>query len=586
MNWDQLSAILWLRWRLTRNQFARAGALNAVLSVIGMVLAAVLIIGAGVGGLLAGALGMSKAPPLAVLGIWDAIAMIFLFAWMIGVMAEMQRSETIDLGRLLHLPVSLRGIFVMNYLASLLTFSILIFLPGTMGLCAGLLWAAGWRMLPLVPLVFSFLFMVTAWTYCLRGWLVALMINPRRRRNVLVGMVMVMCLAGQAPNIYFNVFLRHQARVDKEQRKSGKGKTAASPARSSEGSGLRGGIPEVWINMQNYVPVLWLPKGAMALAEGDAWPSVLGSAGAFLLGAAGLGRAYRATIRFYQGREKTGAIKQTIPAQVRAKTRKNFLEKRVPFVGEDTAAMTLAFFRSASRAPEIKMALFSSVIMIAAMAPVMFLSGFNKSGETAQLFITTGVVAFALFGELQPIFNQFGYDRDGFRALVLSPARRRDILAAKNLAFAPVAAALGICFLALLRWALHLPWLLMVAGMLQLAAAYLLLSIAGNFTSIWVPYRVMAGSLKPTKPPAKTVLLILATQFLLPVVMIPIFIAPVLGFASGKTGWLPAPLADALASACLLVVIAITYYLCLGSLGRMLEDREKTILLTVSQEVE
>ena len=585
MNWDQLSAILWLRWRLTRNQFARAGALNAVISVIGMVLAVTLIIGAGVGGLLAGAMGMPKAPPLAVLGIWDCIVLIFLFAWMIGVMAEMQRSETIDLGRLLHLPVSLQGIFVMNYVASLLTFSILIFLPGTMGLCAGLLWAAGVRMLLLVPLVLSFLFMVTAWTYCLRGWLVALMVNPRRRRNVLVGMVMIMVLAAQGPNIYFNVFLRHQAKGAKEPDKSAQGKTADSPARSAESSSLAG-IPPVWINMQNYVPILWLPKGAMALAAGDVWPSVLGSLGGFLVGAAGLARAYRATIRFYQGQEKTGAIKQPAQAQAGAKPRKNFLEKRVPFVPEDIAAMTLAFFRSASRAPEIKMALFSSVIMIAAMTPVMFLSGFNKAGETAQLFITTGMVAFALFGELQPMFNHFGYDRDGFRALVLAPVRRRDILAAKNLAFAPMAAALGICFLGVLRWALHLPLLLIVAGMLQLAGAYLLLSIAGNFTSTWVPYRVMAGSLKPTKPPAKTVLLILVTQFLLPVVMIPIFIAPLLGLVSGKLGWLPAPLADALVSACLLAVIAFTYRLCLGSLGRMLEDREKTILLTVSQEVE
>ena len=34
MNWEQLRAILWLRWRLTRNQFTRGGQLNAVLSVL------------------------------------------------------------------------------------------------------------------------------------------------------------------------------------------------------------------------------------------------------------------------------------------------------------------------------------------------------------------------------------------------------------------------------------------------------------------------------------------------------------------------------------------------------------------------
>jgi ABC-2 type transport system permease protein len=489
MDWDQLSAIIWLRWRLTRNQFARAGALNAVLSVIGMVLAILVIIGSAVGGLLGGAWGMSHASPLAVLGVWDAIALVFLFTWMLGVVMEIQRSESIDLTRLLHLPVSLRGVFVMNYLASLLTFSILIFLPGTMGLCLGLLWASGFRMLLLVPLVLGFLFMVTAWTYCLRGWLVTVMINPRRRRNVVICMVMTMALLGQAPNIYFNVFVRHQlkkqAQTEKELRSAAKNNVATSPALSSveKSSESNHAIPSAWVAMQSYIPFLWLPRGAMALAEEDAWPAILGSAGAFLLGAAGLAAAYRSTIRFYQGQEKAGAVKQPIPAQGRVSIRNNFLEKRVPFVADDVAALTLAFFRSLSRAPEVKMALFSSVIMIVALVPIMFLSSFKLAGETAQLFAATGVIAFTFFGMVQQIFNHFGTDRDGFRALVLSPARRQDILFAKNLALAPVAAMLGICFLGLLWWVGHLRLLLILAALCQLAATYLLLSIAGNFIS-------------------------------------------------------------------------------------------------------
>ena len=34
MNWDQLKTILWLRWRLTRNQWRRSGGLGAVLAAI------------------------------------------------------------------------------------------------------------------------------------------------------------------------------------------------------------------------------------------------------------------------------------------------------------------------------------------------------------------------------------------------------------------------------------------------------------------------------------------------------------------------------------------------------------------------
>ena len=31
MNWDQLRTLLWLRWRLTRNQWGRAGRINAAI---------------------------------------------------------------------------------------------------------------------------------------------------------------------------------------------------------------------------------------------------------------------------------------------------------------------------------------------------------------------------------------------------------------------------------------------------------------------------------------------------------------------------------------------------------------------------
>ncbi len=44
-----------------------------------------------------------------------------------------------------------------------------------------------------------------------------------------------------------------------------------------------------------------------------------------------------------------------------------------------------------------------------------------------------------LFGFVQLMANQFGFDRDGFRVFVLCAAPRRDILLGKNLAFVPVA---------------------------------------------------------------------------------------------------------------------------------------------------
>ena len=54
---------------------------------------------------------------------------------------------------------------------------------------------------------------------------------------------------------------------------------------------------------------------------------------------------------------------------------------------------------------------------------------------------------FVLFGLVQLMANQFGFDRDGFRVFVLSSARRRDILMGKNLSFAPIALGLAAILL-------------------------------------------------------------------------------------------------------------------------------------------
>ena len=61
MNWEQLKTILWLRWRLTRNQWQRAGGFGAVLAVIIAVGAVVLGGATFVGGLL-GATAVMRFP--------------------------------------------------------------------------------------------------------------------------------------------------------------------------------------------------------------------------------------------------------------------------------------------------------------------------------------------------------------------------------------------------------------------------------------------------------------------------------------------------------------------------------------------
>ncbi|MDB6111029.1 MAG: hypothetical protein JWR69_2779, partial [Pedosphaera sp.] len=387
MNWRQLSTLIWLRWRLSRNQFSRGGNLNAVLKILGATAGVVLSVGAGVGGLIGGAMGLADAPPLVNLLVWDLIIAVFLFIWLIGVLAEIQRAESIDLTRLLHLPVSLQGVFVMNYLASHITPTLIIFVPGALGLCLGLLWGKGLVMLLLIPLLVSFLFMVTAWTYCVRGWLVTIMVNPRKRRNVILIATMSIVLLGQLPNLYFNVFLRHS-------RKAAPQTTTAPAAPETTSDQIGKMLPPAYVPAHTYVPILWLPKGAMALADGNAWPAVWGSFGALLLGAAGLTRAYRSTLRFYRGQSNTAAAKPQISFSAGAPValRKNFLEKQIPFVPEEVAALSLAFFRSLSRAPEVKMALVVNLVLIIVVGAGAISPLAKRPNETLRVFMATGSV--------------------------------------------------------------------------------------------------------------------------------------------------------------------------------------------------
>src|SRR5262249_29390907 len=127
---------------------------------------------------------------------------VFLFAWLIGLLTQLQRSEALTLEKFLHLPVSLTSVFFINYVSSvLLSFSLILFGPAMLGLALGLAFGRGPMMLLQLPLLASFLLSVTALSYQFQGWLAALMANPRRRRTVLVVLTAVVLLISQVPNL-------------------------------------------------------------------------------------------------------------------------------------------------------------------------------------------------------------------------------------------------------------------------------------------------------------------------------------------------------------------------------------------------
>ena len=110
--------------------------------------------------------------------------------------------------------------------------------------------------------------------------------------------------------------------------------------------------------------------------------------------------------------------------------------------------------------------------------------------------------------------------------------------------------------------------------------------MVGNFVSIAVPYRIAAGSLKPTKMPMKTTLLIFVSHLLFPVAMIPVFVPASVELMFRTLDWAPRVPVNLILSLVLAAIVACCYRFSLEGLGAFLGRREKDILLVVSQEVE
>jgi hypothetical protein len=576
--------VLWLQSRLTRNQWARSGGIGAALAALalaGAIIVAVLTL------LVAVAIGatVGKASSMEIMAAWLGLTVAFVFFWTIGLITELQRSEIIDLQRLMHLPVQLAQIFVVNYVASHAAVSVLFCVSASLGLAIGLALSRGPLMLLMFPLALSMVFMVTSWTYLLRGWLATLMSNPRKRRTIIMVLTGAFILVAQAPNLYVNVIRGGEHRPRRGE--SAEQREAREAEDRSEFQSL--------LEWQVVAPPLWVSAAARPLAEGRPFPALLGLIGCAGVGALGLKRAYESTVRFYQGATggRSSAVRgAAAPVVVKRRTaarvrdRAILIERRLPGVPDQSAAVGLGTFQGMLRAPEIKMQWGSSfLVTLLVGAPLLFRSAANIP-EAGRPFVATGIIVFSIFMAVGLVANQFGFDRDGFRAFVLSPVERWKILLGKNLAAFPAAAASAAILTTIVAVWIRLSPLAYLASLLQLAVAVMCAAMAGNLISILVPYRIQPGSMKPTKMPGLAMLLVVVCQLTLPIALAPAFIPALSGYLLEDAGVAPAAVINLLVSAALASVMVFVYLRTLKMTGRLLQRRETRILQTVSENVE
>jgi hypothetical protein len=589
MNWEQFRAILWLRWRLTRNQLMRGSGVGAVIAALAMVLLVLLAVGAGAGATLIGVFALKSASATELMFIWDGVIFFVLFFSLIAVLTDLQRSESVDLTRLLHLPIGLKQVLVFNYLASLVSLGTVLALAVMFGLVAGMIISRGVLFLLAIPLVLAFVFMFTAWIYCLRGWLLSLMVNPRRRRAVIMWITVGVIVAGQSPQLIHLAASRkgkrhHESQPAAQPALDEKGIEAQEKTKAAQEEKKARAIA-IGTRVNQWVPLLWLPNGMRALAERQILPALWGAAGMFALGWLGLSRAYRATLRFYRGDERVRLVREA-PATARPKKpARNWVERSLPWLPDDTTGMAWAQFRSMTRAPEVRMML-GMGLFVAIFVPLVLMvrGGFSpRFSETVRPFLGTGIMAMVLFSLLQLVCNQFGCDRDGFRGLVLLPMPRDRLLLGKNVAMFPLATAIMLVPLVAVSVMAELSPPVVLATVFQFAAAFLMYCAIGNLASILLPYRIAAGSLKPTKQSWQTSLGVMAVHFSFPMVIWPVFLPPLLGLGLERwIGW-PAGWVNLFATLLLATGFGALYVVTLRPLGRLLQRREQHILRAVTE---
>ena len=615
MNWEQLKAIVWLRSRLSINQWRKGGPFNFAVMVA---LVAGVMIFAALSFFLAIGLGiflLPRATPNHVIIVWDTMVAILLFSWLTSLLVEVQRMELLSLEKLLHLPMTLRDAFLLNYLSSVICLNIVCFVPPALGLTIALAVTKGPQMLLLFPILASFILMLTAVTYQFRGWLSSMMSDKRRQRTVVVFITMSFVAFAQVPNIVIQLSLpdgkatqrkateqnakeqeinnqltRQEITIDEHRTRISELRAAVAAEKGTAAAASKARIDGLLTTINQVVPVGWLPYSSKQLIEGPAWPALLCLAAMTTIGSLSLWRSYASTIRFYTGNQKVrkprAATAQAVDRAAPSTAKRMLVERSIPRFSEHTSAIAFCSMQNLIRAPEAKMVLIGPGVMGLMLVLLIVSNRVPQFTPGLEPFVWLGGLAVMTFMCMMLLMNVFGMDRNGFRCFVLMPVRRSDILIGKNASMMPLVMAMSLFFAGCLSYFAPVGVLNVFAHFCQAVTTFLLACLAGNWVSICFPIAMVPGAGKPVQVNWATMLV----QMLV-IMSCPLFVAPALVFVTiewaiktyFQLSFIPI---YAVLSAVELWLVIVAYRYAITRQGTLLQSRETKILevLTVPTE--
>ncbi|MEQ1902930.1 MAG: hypothetical protein ABL888_01935 [Pirellulaceae bacterium] len=519
MTFAHLRTVMWLRWRLMVNQFSRMSLVTRLVSWTFFVGASIFAFSSFIGAWSTAAIFLPDELPQWLVYLWDGLIVIYLLSHMAGLINELQQSETLSLGKFLHLPVSPRGVFLLNYFNSTFNLSLATFLPMMLGVSFAQIGRYGWEMAALIPLILAFFFMITAITHQFKGWLASLMQDKRRKRTLMAVGTLVIVLIALTPAVLDRTFIERKSSGSRFRRDSAEleMKLAAKQISEAEFAEQKEKLVvqrqrnrserlkslERWGQVANHViPVGWLARGAEGIARRELAVPLLCFLGMTLIGSFSLSRSFGTAISSYRGvNSGKSRAARTAPAVLITGTGAtgalpdNWLSRSFPLLSEHQSAIAMASLRSLSRAPEAKLAIIFPLVALAIIGGSSLLR--EKFGVEVRALTGVGICFFVMMGITQLIQNQFGFDREGFRFYMLAPLKERDILIGKNAALAPLAFGMAATALVVIQVISPLEWSHFAATFFQLGTMFLVTSLVGNLMSIVVPMAMKSGSLKP-----------------------------------------------------------------------------------------
>jgi hypothetical protein len=418
---SQLLALAWLKWALFRNSMrskkAVAGSVAATVGVL-LALAVSLLVAAGVG---AGAYFLSAE---ATEGLREAseshdtaayVVLLFMFTlallmWALTPLA-LGGGNRFEPTRMLLYPVSLAKLFAFDFLTDLTSLTAVFVVPSILTLGVGVGLGRGHVASGLTVSLFAIAFGL-AFSKLLSTGVGALMKSRRTRGETLLALLGgVLGMTGALMGQLMPVMERYGARLE------GARWTPPGAAAYALSRGMRaGGGADVLVSLLTLGTYAFVfVFAAYRLARRTA------------LGGGGGGG---------DSRRRAQSVK-TVEGDARAaESEVNYAGWRLPLVSPQFSAVFEKELRYAFRNAQLRVIALMAVglTIVLRMAPVN--AGSRRTwGMISQYAEGAGAVfsVIYIFMLVSPVStNLFGYDGAGMRALVLSPASRRVILAAKN----------------------------------------------------------------------------------------------------------------------------------------------------------